>query len=173
MIIRSELAETAAALNAAHMMCAAARTAPKTRGIDNIKTLILTDDDIKRLSDKMIEIAGDESRMLRDADNVLHAKAVVMIGVKKATYGLNCAYCGHETCEECTEAKGACIFATTDLGIAVGSAVASAADLRIDNRVMYSLGRAFRLMKEAGDDDDIWLGIPLSISGKNPFFDRK
>ena len=48
MIIRSELAETAAALNTAHMMCAAARTAPKTRGIDNIVTMILTDDDLKK-----------------------------------------------------------------------------------------------------------------------------
>ena len=31
-------------------MCAAARTAPKTRGRDNIETLILMDDDVKKYS---------------------------------------------------------------------------------------------------------------------------
>ena len=173
MIIRSELAEAAAVLNAAHMMCAAARTAPKTRAIDNIKTLILTDDDIKRVSDYMIETAGDRGFVLRDADNILHAEAVVMIGVRKAAYGLDCKYCGFANCEECINAKGACVFATTDLGIAVGSAVSVAADLRVDNRVMYSVGRAFGEMDESGEEETIWLGIPLSVSGKNPFFDRK
>ena len=68
MIIRSELAEAAAVLNAAHMMCAAARTAPKTKAIDNIRTLILTDDDIKKVSDHMREIADNQGFMLRDED---------------------------------------------------------------------------------------------------------
>ncbi|MDO4938428.1 MAG: DUF2148 domain-containing protein [Lachnospiraceae bacterium] len=173
MIIRSELAETAAALNTAHMMCAAARTAPKTRGIDNIVTMILTDDDVKKLSQKMIELADGRESIIRDAGNVLGAKAVVMIGVKRETYGLNCGYCGHETCEECIAAKGACIFATTDMGIAIGSAVATASELKTDNRVMYSIGKIFREMDESGDEDIIWMGIPLSVSGKNPFFDRR
>lgn len=173
MIIRSELAETAAALNTAHMMCAAARTAPKTRGIDNIVTMILTDDDLKKLSEKMVELADGRESIVRDAGNVLKAQAVVMIGVKRETYGLNCGYCGHAACEECIAAKGACIFATTDLGIAIGSAVSTAADLRTDNRVMYSIGRIFGQMDESGEDDVIWMGIPLSVSGKNPFFDRK
>ena len=173
MIIRSELAEAAAILNAAHMMCAAARTAPKTRGIDNIKTVILTDDDIRHVSDYMIKTAGGRDSVQRDADNILHAGALIMIGVKKATYGLDCGYCGFVNCEECINAKGACIFATTDLGIAVGSAVSVAADLKIDNRVMYSVGRAFGEMPESGEEETIWLGIPLSVSGKNPFFDRK
>lgn len=173
MIIRSELAEAAAVLNAAHMMCAAARTAPKTKAIDNIRTLILTDDDIKKVSDHMREIADNQGFMLRDADCILRAGAVVMIGVKKAVYGIECTYCGFASCEECINAKGACVFATTDLGIAVGSAVSVAADLRVDNRVMYSVGRAFGQMPESGEDDVIWLGIPLSINGKNAFFDRK
>ncbi len=173
MIIRSELAETAAALNTAHMMCAAARTAPKTRGIDNIVTMILTDDDLKKLSDKMIELADGRESIVRDAGNVLKAKAVVMIGVKRETYGLNCGYCGHATCEECISAKCACIFATTDLGIAIGSAVSTALDMKTDNRVMYSIGKIFREMEESGDEDVIWMGIPLAVSGKNPFFDRK
>lgn len=173
MVINSKDAEMAAALDAAQLMCSAARTAPKTRGIDNIMTLIITGDDIAKLSNKMKELGSDKTGIMRDSDNILNANAVVMIGVRKATYGLNCGYCGHQTCEECIEKNGACIFATTDLGIAVGSAVSIAADLRMDNRVMYSIGRIFGQMPESGDEDAIWMGIPISVKGKNPFFDRK
>ncbi|MBQ0145989.1 MAG: hypothetical protein KBS51_02580, partial [Lachnospiraceae bacterium] len=43
----------------------------------------------------------------------------------------------------------------------------------VDNRVMYSIGKIFNLMDESGTEDIIWMGIPLSVSGKSPFFDRK
>ena len=59
-----------------------------------------------------------------------------------------------------------------DLGIALGSAVSIAADYRVDNRIMYSIGKAAAEMKYA-DDSVVWHGIPISISGKNIFFDRK
>lgn len=171
MIINSKDAEMAAALDAAQLMCSAARTAPKTRGIDNIVTVIITGEDIVKLSDKMKELGKDRLSIGRDAGNILNAAAVVLIGVKKATYGLDCGFCGHPTCEECIAAKGACIFATTDLGIAIGSAVSVAADLRMDNRVMYSIGKIYREITNS--EDTIWMGIPISVSGKSPFFDRK
>jgi uncharacterized ferredoxin-like protein len=38
---------------------------------------------------------------------------------------------------------------------------------------MYSIGRAAINLKLLGNDVIIAYGIPLSISGKNPFFDRK
>ena len=60
-----------------------------------------------------------------------------------------------------------------DLGIAIGSAVSVAADLRVDNRVMYSVGKAALNIGILGEDVKIAYGIPLSISGKNPFFDRR
>ena len=53
MIIDSVKAEKAAVINTAEQMCAAARTAPKTRGIDHIVTKILTEEDIIKLSDKL------------------------------------------------------------------------------------------------------------------------
>ena len=58
-----------------------------------------------------------------------------------------------------------------DLGIAVGSAVSVAADMRIDNRVMFSVGKAAQSMKLLGECTRI-MGIPLSVSGKSPMFDR-
>ncbi|MDO5444131.1 MAG: DUF2148 domain-containing protein [Eubacteriales bacterium] len=173
----SEQIECSAALAAAQLMCAAARTAPKTRGIDKIETLILTGEDLSALADKMEEIdersnGTNRTHFTRDAGNLRASQAVVLIGVRKFCYGLNCAYCGFAGCEECETAGGTCVFSSVDLGIAVGSAVSKAADLRVDTRVMYSIGNAAAEMNYA-EKDIIWLGIPLSIKGKSPFFDRK
>ncbi len=63
-----------------------------------------------------------------------------------------------------------CAFQTLDLGIALCSAVKLAADLNIDNRMMYTVGVAAKDLKLL--DADIIVGIPLSVSGKSPYFDR-
>jgi uncharacterized ferredoxin-like protein len=59
-----------------------------------------------------------------------------------------------------------------DLHLAAGSAVALAADFRIDNRIMFSVGKAALKAKLLPDDIKIALAIPLSATSKNPFFDR-
>jgi uncharacterized ferredoxin-like protein len=46
-------------------------------------------------------------------------------------------------------------------------------EARVDNRIMYSAGMAARDLKLLGDDIQIIYCIPLSCTGKNPFFDRK
>ena len=57
------------------------------------------------------------------------------------------------------------------MGIALGSAVKVASDLNVDNRIMRSVGTAAMKMRIIrGDDVE---GIPLSINGKNIYFDRK
>ena len=177
MIYSSKDMEMAAVLDTAQLMCACARTAPKTKGIDKIETLVLTGEDMLTLADKMEEIdvrrnGENRTHFTRDANNVRSAHAVVLIGVEKFCYGLNCAYCGYENCAKCEENCGTCVFSGIDLGIAVGSAVSAAGDMRIDNRVMYSIGKAAEEMKYA-DGEYIWLGIPLCAAGKNKFFDRK
>ena len=50
---------------------------------------------------------------------------------------------------------------------------AGAPHARVDNRVMFSVGRAARSLGLLGASVTLVLGIPLSISGKSPFFDRK
>lgn len=177
MIYSSDKMEEAAVLDAAQLMCAAARTAPKTRGIDNIRTLVLTGDDILALADKMEETDlsvnnGERTFLSRDAGNLRRSKAVVLVGIEKKTYGLNCRYCGFESCAACVSGGGTCFFCGTDLGIAVSSAVSVASDLRIDSRVMFSVGRCAAEMSYAAENT-VWLGIPLSAVGKNPYFDRK
>jgi uncharacterized ferredoxin-like protein len=168
--------ETAAAQHVAALMAAAARTAPKTRGIDNIKTIAIDDEPTRRkLVAKMREIAQKEERpsVARDAGNIEHSPAVVVIGVESNTAGLNCGFCGHPSCEALEEARGVCAFNSIDLGIATASAAEVAGRFHIDNRVMFSIGRACLDLKLFGPKVNQALGIPLSITGKSPFFDRQ
>lgn len=48
-----------------------------------------------------------------------------------------------------------------------------AMDARVDNRVMFSVGKAIKKMQLLGSETKIIFGIPLSSSSKNIFFDRK
>ena len=168
--------ERAAALQVAALMVAAARTAPKTRGIDNIKSIAIDDEPTKkRVIAKMREIAAQEDRpsLARDAGNIEPAPALVVIGVESNTAGLNCGFCGKPTCEALESSDGICAFNSIDLGIATASAAEVAGRLHIDNRLMYSIGRACLDLGLFGAKVRQALGIPLSVTGKNPFFDRK
>jgi uncharacterized ferredoxin-like protein len=168
--------EKQAACQVAALMAGAARTAPKTRGIDNIQVVAI-DDEISRqaLVNKMIEIARSENRpgFERDAHNVATSPAIVVIGVHSNPAGLNCGFCGNPTCDELKAKDGICSFNSIDLGIAACSAAAIASNLHVDTRIMYSVGRSCLDLRLFTEDVKEALGIPLSITGKSPFFDRK
>ena len=171
----SEL-ELAAVKDVAEFMAAAARTVPKTRGMDNIETIVI---DIPaerdKLTQKMRELSKslDKPSMARDADSIKDSSQVLIIGVKSVPPGLSCDFCGHGTCTALVKSGGVCAFNSIDLGIAVGSAVSTAADFRVDNRVMYSIGKAAMDLGLFSKDVKQALGMPLSVTGKSPFFDRK
>ncbi len=161
-------------LDAARRMMLAARTAPKGKGIDIIEIGVATDDDILRLSDEMLRIAADTGLkfFLRDAENIKSAEAIVLLGTRQQVQGLNCAHCGFATCAEKPETVP-CAINSVDLGIAIGSACATAADLRVDTRVMFSAGLAAQHLHFLGEECRCVMAIPVSASSKNPFFDRK
>jgi len=168
--------EKQAALQVVALMAAAARTAPKGRGIDNIRVLAIDDEPTKqKLIAKMREISAIENRpgLARDAGNIENSPAILVIGVESNPAGLNCGYCGKLTCEELEQRGGVCAFNSMDLGIATCSAAAVAAQHHVDNRLMYSIGRAALDLKMFGEKVKQALGLPLSITGKSPFFDRK
>ena len=100
---------------------------------------------------------------------------VVLFGMEEQRRGLNagCQYCHFADCADCAEKNGLCAWDAMDVGIAIGSSAAAAADARVDNRVMFSVGRAARSLGLLGASVTLVLGIPLSVSGKSPFFDRK
>lgn len=160
-------------LQAVRQMMTAARTAPKGKGIDIIEVAMVTDEDIKRLSEELVIMSGETGLkfFLRDADNILQAEAIMIAGTRQQVQGLNCAHCGFPTCVEKPEAVP-CAINSVDLGIAVGSACDTASDLRLDTRVMFSAGMAAQRLGMLGDCKCV-MAIPVSASSKNPFFDRK
>lgn len=161
----------------AEQMMTAARTAPKAKGKDHLEIIMVTEKDLQVLSQKMKEIAVREGINFfnRDAENILNAEAVVFIGTKIQSMGLSfCGLCGFKNCAEKNQHPNhPCVFNTNDLGIAVGSAVSIAMDNRVDNRVMYTVGMAALELNYFSQEVKIALGIPLSATSKNPFFDRK
>ncbi len=166
--------EEKSVLATAAKMCAAARTAPKARGIDRIETLVLTGEEKDKLADKMEEIfetTGEANAFFkRDAGNVRVSEAVVLIGTKKAYLGLTyCGFCGLENCGNCYQKGGSCAFDYVNLGIALSSAAVAAQMDFVDNRIMFSIGKAWMDME---GDDIVWFGIPLSVTGKSKYFDR-
>ncbi len=185
--IGSQRLEQEAARMAAALMASAARTAPKTRGLDSVKTLVVDGEDLVLLAAAMEakpqEKAFANDSFNSDADEIRRAAAVVLISVtgepKRVNRPLNCGACGQGGCVEFLKVEKRegedyrgplCMFQAVDLGIALGSAAKVASDLNVDNRIMYTLGAAARKLGML--DCDVIVGIPLSISGKNPFFDN-
>jgi uncharacterized ferredoxin-like protein len=178
LIFQQQIAEDAV-VAAAFQIANAARTAPKARGIDNLVIAVAYGGELELIAQKMVSMV-EEGRAAaffeRDAKNIRASQALLLLGTKVAPMGLKeCGLCGFGNCAHKEEhhPEAPCMFNAHDLGIAVGSAVSKAADMRIDNRVMYSVGIAVREMGLLGEDVAIAMGIPLSAASKNPYFDRK
>ena len=160
-------------MEAVGQMMTAARTAPKAKGIDIIEIAVVEGNDIQILSDKTRElgIQKDYKFFLRDADNILSAEAVLLIGTRRQELTLNCSHCGFDTCGDKPQ-EVPCAINSVDVGIAIGSACAMATDLRLDTRVMFSAGYAAQALDWLKGCETVF-AIPVSASSKNPFFDRK
>jgi len=187
--LKSKEVEKNAVTMAAALMAATARTAPKARGVDATASLILDGEDLEKLATAMDSKATKKpdylsSTLKRDANNVRKSESVLLLGVtghpKKIEQPLDCGACGYASCEHLAKARKKlkvkdfngpiCAFQSMDLGIALGSSVKLASELCIDNRMMYTIGVA---AKELGLlDSDMIIGIPLSVTGKSPYFDR-
>ena len=181
--LNSQQSEKDAIKMAAALMAASARTAPKAGGIDNIKSLILDGDDLEGLADAMERKAEERPSLseffIRDAKNLRNSSAVLLIGVRgNANVTIDCGACGYPSCEHFGKVRRRtqdfegpnCMLKLIDLGIALGSAVKLASELNIDNRIMYTIGAAAK--KIGLLDSDVIFGIPLSTTGKSPYFDR-
>jgi uncharacterized ferredoxin-like protein len=160
-------------------MTIAARTAPKSAGKDFIVIKVIEGDDLKKLGDEMTRYGAEMNKKNfdRDGRNIAASEAVVLIGLKDAqSVDLNCGACGVDLCNDRKPADhgefvGAqCALRVLDMGIALGSAAKMASMLNVDNRIMYRVGVLAR--KLGYIDADFVMGIPLSVTGKSPYFDR-
>lgn len=151
-------------------------TAPKARGSDDVRILYVDGEEKARVAEAM-RAHGEATKrggFLRDAGNVDRAAAVVVAGARRMVMELDCGFCGAATCQQALADDLNCVFPVCDLGIAVGSGVAFAADQGLDNRVMYTIGLAALKLGLFGDPAiRTALGIPFAVGPKSPFFDRK
>ena len=177
MIYSSDSIENDALFDVAKLMAAAARTAPKAKGVDTILTMIIDGAEKEAVADEMRRIAGDDEGLAsfkRDAGNVGASEYVVLLAVVDKPVGLTvCGTCGFENCDAATDAGAPCAFNISDLGTAAGSACAVASHHWVDNRLMYTAGRAVMNLGLFGTDIRTCYGIPISASGKSIYFDRK
>ncbi len=127
-----------------------------------------------------------------DANAVRNSQGLILIGARgKKPLGSNCGGCGFKSCAEfkaynAQNSKSGilgpfCMFKIWDLGIATDSAAKTASMLNIDNRIMYRIGIAALKLDLFGKRSKGMnisscvcpiLGLPLSVSGKNIYFDR-
>ena len=179
--------EKTAVTTVANIMALAARTAPKGKGVDTIIIRVLTGKELSTLATRLSELGEKHSIgfFLRDAKNITASDACVLIGARgDVIVGVNCGACGYNTCaemaKECKTKKKKmtffagpnCAIRMADLGIAIGSAVKTAQIHNVDNRIMYSGGVAAIDLGLLGKEATVAYAIPLSVTGKNIFFDR-
>ncbi len=170
-----------------NLMAASARTAPKAGGKDFLEIVVVTnEDDLKKIADTMKEYAPkstNEAFWLRDASNIENSQALLLVGLTKpVTAGYDCGGCGHPTCGEFSKNRQIqekkmgytgphCVMRMMDIGVALSSAVKTASMLNVDNRVQQRVGAAARELGYI--KAEVAMGTPISVSGKNIYFDRK
>ncbi len=170
-----------------NLMAASAMTAPKAGGKDCLEIVALTDpDDLQKIADEMRKYAHNSSKenyWHRDAANIENAQGVLLIGLAgPVTAGYDCGGCGYRTCKEFEDSRELkdfelgytgphCIMRMMDIGVALASAAKQASLFNVDNRVQQRVGAAARALGYI--DCEVAMGIPVSISGKSIFYDRK
>ena len=183
-IITSKEGEAQGLLRAAALMMISSRTAPKSGGVDDIETILITGEEKAELVAEMEKMRDERNidGFKRDADSVRRSEAVLVVGVNgKRSFGLSCGACGHATCQKFDAAPRVsgldfegptCIFKAMDLGVALASAAKMASDLNVDNRIMYRAGTAAKRLGYLSQSNVV-MGIPISAFGKSIYFDRK
>lgn len=177
-IRKEEDSKKARIIAIAEEMLLAARTAPKAKGRDTVELLIVEGEQLEELACTMEKIANEYNSQIfsRDAKNIRVAEAIVLVGTRIQTLGLNevCQLCGFENCTEKEKHPNIpCIYNIGDLNLALGSAANVAGSHFVDNRIMFTVGKAALELAYFKPDIKVAFGIPLSASSKNPFFDRK
>jgi uncharacterized ferredoxin-like protein len=185
--LKSESVEMDGVLAIAKSMAVAARTAPKARGVDAIETLVVHGEELKTLAQAMVEHGKKTDRegpFSSNADTLSGTAVVLLIGLtdlrpKKPQKPLDCGACGFGSCAGFLKAERkqgkdyagpVCMFQTLDLGIALASACRVASGLHVDNRMMWTIGAA--ACNLGWMESSLIIGIPLSCTGKNVYFDR-
>ena len=170
-----------------NLMAVSARTAPKAGGKDFLEIVVITDESqLKKIAEAMKAYAhrsSNESFWLRDASNIENSDGLLLIGLREPNAaGYDCGACGYPSCSEFKQSREPvekemgysgpqCALRMMDIGVALASAAKTAGLLNVDNRVQQRVGAAARTLGLI--QAQVVMGIPVSISGKSIYFDRK
>jgi len=171
----------------AQLMAVSARTAPKAGGKDFLEIVVITQaDELQKIAEAMEEYAPrstNEPFWLRDAANIENSQALLLVGLSKpVTAGYDCGACGYPTCAEFAQNRKLtdkemgytgphCVMRMMDIGVALSSAAKTASLLNVDCRVQQRVGAAARAVGLS--KGEVVMGIPVSVTGKSIYFDRK
>ncbi|MCR4428841.1 MAG: DUF2148 domain-containing protein [Caldiserica bacterium] len=158
------------------LAAARAITSPKGKGRDSVQVILLEEkEEIESLLKKVEELGEREEDprpiFLRDAQTIRKNNCLILLFYSEnEPLGLNCGFCT-KNCDAATKKEVFCAFSLLDLGISLGSAVSLLSQMGFDNRIQYTLGKA---AVDLGivPKNSACLGVPVSLSSKNPFFDR-
>lgn len=178
MIYSSKDMESRAVLDTAAKICAAARTAPKTRGMDGLVTCVLTGEDKSQLA---------RSRCGSWPTSwIMRSLTVTQITLTRPTLWCFSEWrrCGAgltravstvtSKAAPTVQKRTACARGMPSISASPRLRAAAAADARVDSRVMVLRWRSAKTSGLLGEKASLVLGLPLSISGKSPVpSDRK
>jgi len=90
-------------MHVANLMVVAARTAPKSGGVDDVFTAVVYGDEKENIAVEMERLAETLNNKVyaRDAGSVRKSEVIVLIGVRGTKRFLtDCGGCGYRTCAE-------------------------------------------------------------------------
>lgn len=182
----------------AKLAAVAARTAPKGQGLDRYDICLASKDEIKMIAEQMRKIGDEkfakvESKNQRkaqgirqdwysDAQAIENSDELLLIAVDaRKVSNKHCGMCGFDNCADFirnTEFKQGdgwagpfCPQIICDLGIAISSAASVTGRHHVDNRMFFKVGLACLDLQLLPESNCI-IGLGMSATGKNIFFDR-
>ncbi|MCL2588817.1 MAG: DUF2148 domain-containing protein [Oscillospiraceae bacterium] len=184
----------------AELAALAARTAPKSHGVDHFSIALASKEEIAAISARMVEIGKEKEAELMakgekwetkakataldwksDADCVGASDEILLIGLDgRKMVVKNCGLCGFETCAEFLKHPRVskphwegpfCTNLMVDVGIAVSSAASVLVRHHVDNRMFFKVGLAARDLGLMPECNCV-IAMAMAASGKNKYFDR-
>jgi len=184
----------------AELAALAARTAPKSHGVDHFEIALASKEEIQMIGARMVAIGKEKEAELlakgekfenkakataldwkSDGECVGASDEILLIGFNnKKLVPKNCGLCGFETCAELLKAPTTkttawpgpfCTNLAVDLGIAVSSAASVLVRHHVDNRMFFKSGIAARDLGLM-TSCDCMIGLAMAATGKNQYFDR-
>lgn len=170
---------------AVELMAVAAHNSFRFKDRNTVKIITVEGEDLEQIAEYCFSLGDMAPLAARDGRHLAQLMkepcSLMVIGDKrKSDFNYNCGACGYKTCAELNKAEEvesltangpSCMFKNLNLGIAANAAASMAHRLGLHCRVFSTLAFS-ALALEVITDVDIVISVSVSVSKKNPYFDR-